>query len=214
MPTRACIIANTPTFNSSCATARASEADIIIATDGAANRLPADVTPHIICGDFDSIDIADAQRRFPTSELIRSACQETNDLEKCIALALERGVTQIAISCALGGRIDQTVTTLSLLERYHREVSIILYEETLSCRVVSSDNQQDTILEIPAATGDTISLVPRGDGATVSLAAVRWPLTRELLTPGSRGVSNEALGSSVALTVHSGVVFLFHTPQR
>jgi thiamine pyrophosphokinase len=203
MPTRACIIANTPTFNSSCATARASEADLIIATDGAANRLSADVNPHIICGDFDSIDIADAQRRFPTSELIRSTCQETNDLEKCIALALERGATEIAISCALGGRIDQTVTTLSLLERYHREVSIILYEETHSCRVVSS-----------ATTGDTISLVPRGDGATVSLKAVRWPLTRELLTPGSRGVSNEALGSSVALTVHSGVVFLFHTPQR
>jgi thiamine pyrophosphokinase len=214
MPTRVCIIANTPTFYSSCATARASEADLVIATDGAANRLPAGVTPHIICGDFDSIDIADAQKRFPTSELIRSTCQETNDLEKCITVALARGAKQITISCALGGRIDQTVTTLSLLERYHRDVSIILYEEAHSCQVISSDNQIDTLIEIAATTGDTISLVPRGDGATVSLTSVRWPLTRELLTPGSRGVSNEALGSSVALTVHSGVVFLFHSSQR
>lgn len=186
----------------------------MIATDGAVNRLPPDITPHIICGDFDSIDFADAQRRFPTSELVRSACQETNDLEKCITLAIERGAKEITISCALGGRIDQTVTTLSLLERYHREVSIILYEEDHSCRVVSATNQSDTIFEITSNAGDTISLVPRGDGATVSLTSVRWPLTRELLTPGSRGVSNQALGTSVALTVHSGVVFLFHSPAR
>jgi thiamine pyrophosphokinase len=213
MLNRACIIANTPTFNSVCAQARAVGADLIIATDGAASRLPPEITPHIICGDFDSIDIASAERRFPSSELIRSACQETNDLEKCILVALERGANEIAISCALGGRLDQTVTTLSLIERYHQNVSIILYEEEHSCRVVSSDGTRDSSLEIGAAPGDTISLVPRGDGATVSLSHVRWPLTRETLRPGSRGVSNEATSSAVTLTVHSGVVFFFHSAR-
>ena len=116
---RVCIIANSPVFNENCVAARWQESDLVIATDGAANRLPGELKPHIICGDFDSIDEAAARKRFPAVELVRSSCQETNDLEKSIRLAIERGASEIAVSCSMGGQLDHTVTTLSLLEVYY-----------------------------------------------------------------------------------------------
>jgi thiamine pyrophosphokinase len=209
---RVCIIANTPHFDLDCVIQRIAQSDLVIATDGAANSLSEGLAPHIICGDFDSIDLPAARERFPQAELVHSTCQESNDLEKCIAVALSRQASEIAISCAMGGRLDQTVTTLSLLERYHREVPIVLHEGGRTCRVVSSSCSKDERLDVATGVGDTISLVPRGDGAVVSLANVRWPLSRERLVPGSRGVSNEATGSVVSLTVHEGVVFFFHAP--
>jgi thiamine pyrophosphokinase len=209
---RACIIANTPAWNESCALARVSEADLVIVTDGAAHRLPRHVVPQVVCGDFDSIDLATAQARFPGAEFVGSSCQETNDLEKCIALAIARGATEIALSCCMGGRMDQTVTTLSLIERYHGEIPIVLHEFDQTCRVVSGRPADETELRLMVREGDTISLVPRGDGAVVSLTNVCWPLARETLTCGSRGVSNKSTGTEVILTVHQGVVFLFHAP--
>jgi thiamine pyrophosphokinase len=209
---KACIIANSPAFDLTCAGARMADSDLVIATDGAANRLPSEHAPDIICGDFDSIDLPAARNRFPLAELVHSTCQDTNDLEKCIALALTRGASTIAISCAMGGRIDQTATTLSILERYHREVQIVLHEDGRTCRVVSGGQSKEGRMDFKTDIGDTISLVPRGDGALVSLANVRWPLARERLVAGSRGVSNEATESLVSLTVHEGVVFFFHAP--
>jgi thiamine pyrophosphokinase len=211
---RVCIIANSPAFNAVCAKLRVSDSDLVIATDGAAHRLPLELAPHIICGDFDSLDFVEAQKRFPSAEFIRSECQETNDLEKCILLAIARGAREIALSCSLGGRIDQTVTTLSLLERYHREVPLVLYEGEHTCRVVSADAGTEERFELTTTIGDTISLVPRGDGALVSISQVRWPLVREQLHAGSRGVSNEATGEVVTLTVYRGVVFLFHSSKE
>lgn len=209
-----CIIANSPVFNLACVSARFTESDLAIATDGAANRLPAELAPDIICGDFDSIDESAARQLFPHAEYVKSSCQETNDLEKCIILAIARGASEIVLSCAMGGRLDQMVTTLSLLERYHREVSIVLYEGERMCRVASGDDRKEEALDIQVSKGDTVSLVPRSDGAIVSLANVRWPLHRERLDPGSRGVSNQATHDIVSLTVHRGIVFFFHAPPE
>jgi len=207
---KVCIVANTPAFNVTCATARINNSDLVIATDGAANRLPFELAPDIICGDFDSLDEAAARGRFPAVELVHSSCQETNDLEKCITLAMARGASEIVISCAMGGRLDQTVTTLSLVERYHREVPIVLYVGDHSCQVFSGSAGSEGNFSVTTEKGDGVSLIPRGDGALVSLVNVRWPLNRERLEAGSRGVSNEAVESVVSVTVHEGVVFFFH----
>jgi len=208
---RACIIADSPDFNVPCVTARAGESDLVIVADGAANKLPSQVVPHIICGDFDSIDPVKARSRFPEAEFIINPCQETNDLEKCIVLAISRGAKEISLSCALGGRMDQTITTLSVIERYHQEVAIVLYQLNQSCRIVSGGPKNETKLTLKVSVGDTISLVPRGDGAVVSLNSVQWPLVSEAITPGSRTISNRSVAEEVTLTVHQGVVSLFHS---
>ena len=213
MSKRVLIVVNTTDFNPQCVLSRVPNTDLIIAADGASNKLPSEVRPHIICGDFDSIDELARRRDLPDTRFVKSECQETNDLEKCVQLALSEGATSIAISCAVGGRIDQTFVTFSILERYHRELEVVLYDDNRSCRVVSVDDSANGVCQIATLAGDTVSLVPRGDGAQVSLANTQWPLTRERLGAGSRGVSNRATAETVVLTVHEGVVFFFHEYQ-
>ena len=89
---------------------------------------------------------------------------------------------------------------------------MVLYDHDRTCRVFSAQDAHEATFQLAANEGDTVSLVPRADGALVSLSHVQWPLTRERLVPGSRGVSNRAAGKAVTLTVHQGLVFLFHSP--
>jgi len=207
---RACIITDSPHLNAAAVLEHSASADLVIAADGAAQRLPEGVVPHVICGDFDSIDRGIAGSRFSSAEFIHSTCQESNDLEKCVKLAIQRGAKNLSIVGNLSGRLDQALTNVSVLECYHREVAIVLYDGAMSCRAFSSQGAEAARFVCSAEPGDYISLIPRADGATVSLSGVRWLLSAERLTPGSRGVSNEALEKEVALTVHSGVVLFIH----
>jgi thiamine pyrophosphokinase len=207
---RACIIVNSPNLSPSAAIDQTALSSLVVVADGAVHRLPEGVVPHVICGDFDSIDLHAAEQRFRTAEFIHSECQESNDLEKCIRVAIERGATELSIIGTLAGRIDQALTIFSVIESFHKQLPIVFHDGEMSCRILSSAGDQLSTYRFTVREGDCISLIPRGDGAVVSLTGVRWPLSAERLTSGSRGVSNKALESNVELTIHAGVVFLVH----
>jgi thiamine pyrophosphokinase len=62
---------------------------------------------------------------------------------------------------------------------------------------------------LPAAPGDTVSLVPIGGDTTVSTNGLRWHLDRAVLrVHSSRGVSNVAVADA-GVTVHSGRLLAF-----
>ena len=44
--------------------------DLVLVTDGAANDLAAEIKPHVICGDFDSMVRARVELLHPDSEMI------------------------------------------------------------------------------------------------------------------------------------------------
>lgn len=209
MKKRACIIANSSEFDGDVAHARGEKADIVIVTDGAVHRLPTSITPHIVCGDFDSYDSETARLMFPHAEFVHLSCQETNDLEKGVRLALERGASEIDIVCACGGLLDQTLTTLSVVERYHTQVPMCVFHQRIACRVFSSEGGKESEFSIQASAGGRISIVPRSKEAIVSISNVRWPLHKAVLTAGSRGVSNDALGGPVRVTIHQGMILFF-----
>jgi thiamine pyrophosphokinase len=211
MSGKACIVLNAPDVGTLDIAAIAQGAELIIAADGAVRHLPEDFAPHVICGDFDSIKHAGALTRFPSSEYVQLDCQETNDFEKCLDLAIARGMNEILVGANLTGRIDHALVILSVLERYHRMVAIVLHDGMMTCRVLSSEGGKEcSYYPGDVACGDTISLVPRGDGASVTITGVEWPLNAETLTAGSRGLSNKAASESVSVTVHKGVLFFIH----
>lgn len=204
MSLRACIIANSPEFDEAAILKCAERADLVIAVDGAANRLPARVAPHVVCGDFDSIKRDEARARFPSSEFLHVPCQESNDLEKSVVVALERGASEIDVVSACGGLLEQTLTTISVIERYHERASFVLYHGDTRLHVMSSRGELPHSYSIPASDGARVSLIPRHNEAVVTLSNVQWPLRAEPLNPGSRGVSNRALGGAVDVIVHQG----------
>ena len=208
---RTLILANGTPPSRKLAQRLAASHDLRIATDGAAHQAAAlEIAPDIVCGDFDSVNVALAQRALPRAQWIPTPDQDKNDLEKAILLALSRGATEITILGANGGRIDQTLANFGLLLRYHREVFLRIVEDGAETWAVSGGQSVPGVSIFASRLGDTISLISLDGVARVSVSGVRWPLENLQLPLGTLGVSNEATGGEVAVTAQGGAILVCH----
>ena len=184
--------------------------ELFIATDGGANTaVNLGVTPDIVCGDFDSIDMETARAAFPDAEFIPTPDQNMADLEKAIQLAKERGASSITIVGASGGRIDHQLANHALLLKYaDLNESISIRDDLSEVWGVLGE------IEIEAVIGDTISLIAMERISGVSISGVRWPLSDVPLHLGTLGVSNVAHDRSVRVSVRSGKLLLCRLRQR
>lgn len=188
----------------------AAKHDLLIATDGAANHAPTlGIVPHIISGDFDSIEAETARQAFPEAQFLPTPDQEFADLEKAIHLAQERGATTITIVGAFGGRIDHTLGGIALLLRYQREIAVTLIDDRAQMWLLAAEAASETFT-FPAMPGDTISLFALDAGVYVTAQGVKWPLRDELLAIGTRGVSNVAEAETVRLAARGGRLVVCH----
>ncbi|HLI48861.1 MAG TPA: thiamine diphosphokinase [Chthonomonas sp.] len=186
----------------------ASTADLIIATDGAAAKaFDLGLQPHLICGDFDSIDKAQARQLFPSAEIIVAANQDYADLEKSLQLAKDRGATQVTILGATGGRLDHTLANLALLLSWHQKMGLCIQEADTSVWCLSAASSIPNKHIIPTQPNDIISVIAP-EPAIISIRGVLWEADHLLLQPGTRAVSNKALGHSVDVEIVQGTIFL------
>lgn len=203
------VVGDSPDFEIATVAAVAASCTAVVALDGAAEKLPAGVNPILVCGDFDSLDVSQARRRFPAAEFVELADQNENDLEKALRLLVSRGAREVVLCSVLGGRPDQNLANLGVMVRHHTVLSLCAIHGGFECRVASLGHP----LRLALKEGDELSVVPFGVEATISLNGVRWPLAGEVLRGGSHGVSNVALGGEVLVSPESGTVFVF-SPQR
>jgi len=203
---RTLIIGDSPDFELEEILRLKPSADLVIALDGAEEKLPSRCEPHIVCGDFDSRSSQELTGRFPQAEYMLLEDQDRSDLEKSIELALDRGATSVSLCCVLGGRMDHSMVTVSTLARFHRRIPIVVHHGGMEYRVSSPEVPVTLLLE----AGTLISTIPLGAPAQVTLSGVRYPLTQAELRTGSHGVSNEALGGEVLLRVERGEVLVCH----
>lgn len=206
---RVCIVANSPECDPDLVALVSQRADLVIATDGALTQIDPSVRVDVVCGDFDSVSEAQARIVRPEVEVILRPDQDKNDLEKSIAIALERGAADIEVLGAWGGRLDQSLTTLAVLECFSAQARMVMYHDTWVCRLLQGPGVS-AVCDIETRRNDTISIVARNSAARISIDNVRWPLTDYSLEVGSRGVSNESLGGIVRVEVHEGIVALCH----
>jgi thiamine pyrophosphokinase len=200
------LIADSPDFDSAYISRHAGSVDTVIVTDGAVEKLPPTVTPHIICGDFDSLSVPRAREQYVTSEFITLDDQNLNDLEKALMLALARGATEVTIASAFGGRMDVSIANLSVLIRHHTACSLAMIHGEMMTKILSDRTPTAQTVTFDARAGSSVSCIPLDGEAIVSISNVKWTLDRQEVRSGSHGVSNEALGGAVTVTVHRGVV--------
>src|SRR5215510_8577350 len=113
------ILANGEQPSSSLLARLRAEADLFLAADGAANALAdLDCAPDVVLGDFDSLRPG-VSERLAQAAFVPVLDQEASDLDKAIAYARERGARRITLTGAGGGRMDHTLTHISLLLKYH-----------------------------------------------------------------------------------------------
>lgn len=181
----------------------------ILCADGGANKArPFGITPHMIIGDLDSIT-QKTRLFFSSVPTIHNPDQNNTDLEKALDYLLSINVTSATVIGATGDRPDHTMSNFSILLKYHKKLSLRFFDERCTVEVVRKS------VRFRSQAGQQISLVPMGKCSGITTAGLKYPLKKESLEPGVReGLSNEATGTHVSVTVQRGnlLLFIIHPP--
>ena len=206
---RVLILANGESPSRETAQLLAAHHDITIATDGAIYAaIELGLTPDILTGDFDSVQLEVIRARYPNLRIIPTPDQDQSDLEKAVGVACDLGATTIMVIGAAGGRMDHTLSNTALLLR--SRTPICLADDFGTVQAIVSDGVEESLLRLETSAGDTVSLITFEPDTGVSIEGVQWPLNCFHLVPGTRGVSNVAVGASVEIRVQRGCVFVCH----
>ena len=205
---KALLIANSPEFDSEYVESHAGSFDLVVVLDGALSNIPASVVPHVVCGDFDSLDVEVAKRRFPSVEFVQLSNQHANDLEKGLVFALERGAQEVVIACALGGSPAVSLANTSVMVRYHHMSDISMIHGSTTLRALSDRSGVQSEVRVPVRSGSDFACIAFENEAVVTLLNLAWELREQVLSPGSHGVGNTTTSEEVAVRVHRGVVIL------
>ncbi len=160
-------------------------------------------------GDFDSVSPAGLARvRAEGAEVRRHpAAKDATDLELALDEAVRRGATRVVVVGGNGGRLDHLVANVALLgaPRF-AVVELDAYLAPATVTVVRAGAGRARSLR--GAMGDLVSLLPLGGPALgVTTSGLRYALNGEDLDPGgTRGVSNEMLGTLASVSLGAGVV--------
>lgn len=178
---------------------------LLISTDGAANRLQEfGITPNIIIGDFDSLDV-DAEH-FPESELLGIDDQETTDLEKALQYCMHLPNKKILCLGALGASADHAIHNLSLLARYGDSLDLTLLNPTHRGREWIF--KLKTNMRIYTPPGSIISFFPFPE-AILSAPALEWPLHRTHINQRERSAVRNRTTTPVTLVTCEGACLCF-----
>lgn len=184
--------------------------DKIIAVDGGLRYLMAiNVKPDLLLGDLDSVD--DNHLKEMANENVKiikfSPHKDETDFELALKEALKFPYGKIRIYGGLGGRLDHTLVSLSVIasERYNG-VEIIFTEA--GQEVFFLKNKQ----KISGKTGDVVSLIPWGGDVTgIKTDGLEYPLKQETLHfDGSRGISNIMATDIAVIVFESGRLLCVH----
>jgi thiamine pyrophosphokinase len=180
--------------------------DLVIAADsGLAYARALGVAVDLVVGDMDSVERADLDAAVAAGAAVERhpTAKDATDLELALLAARDRGAGEILVIGGHGGRLDHFLANVLLLGSVDLtgvHVWARLGDATVT---VVRDGA-----ELVGSAGALCSLLPVGGPAEgVRTDRLRFPLDRETLFPGStRGVSNEFLGATAAVTLERGVL--------
>jgi len=188
-----------------------SQDDFIICADGGTGHaLALNVTPNLVIGDMDSVEMSQLQKLKEAGVSIELFPRDKNetDLELAISSAVELGPEQIIIVAALGGRIDQTLANICLLTDLRLSTFDIRLDDGVEEIFFCRDQVQ-----VHGKRGDLVSLLPWGTSVGgVQTRGLKWPLKDETLYPDkTRGISNEMLSEIASVRISTGELLVVHT---
>jgi len=209
---RAIIIANGQIHGGDFLRSLVAPTDLVICADGgASNAIALGLQPQVVVGDLDSLDESLRSRleKMHCQFIVHPACKDETDLELALYYAIERGVDEILILGALGGRIDQTLANVLLLA----------LPELRSVKAKILDGRQEVFLIrdealVEGQVGDTLSLLPLTEKVTgIYTEGLEYPLENGALYLGpTRGVSNALAAPQARVRIGQGLLLAVMTP--
>jgi thiamine pyrophosphokinase len=184
------------------------EDGMIICCDGGARHFQnSAIKPHVIIGDMDSIDTAQlADYSADKIEIIKHPHdKDFSDTELALDYALNLNPQEIFIWCALGGRIDHTLSNVFLLCRGHEKgIRTFLVDEYCEAFVL---DKKVTFINEKGKTVSLLALTPEVTG--INLSGFIYPLENGTLKMGeSRGISNVINEARAVVSAVEGKLFV------
>jgi thiamine pyrophosphokinase len=159
-------------------------------------------TPDIVLGDLDSFKYTNHEG----INTLHDPDQETNDLEKALAYALDKGVISTTVLGTLGKRIDHTIKNYSVLLRFHPKFESIIFRDDYGDMFLAESPYKP---ELPLGTIISFFPVNRPVSGFTS-TGVKYPLTNAVLELGGQdGTSNEITSEEVEITFDDGFLGVF-----
>lgn len=204
MSKSAVLVANGPLVWTEELLALCAEADVLLAADGGANHLArVGLRPQRVIGDLDSL-LPTVRRWLGEEMLLHRPDQDRTDLEKTLEFAAQTYPEhRLTVLGALGGRIDHEMGNLGLLVARRRGVDLIFRGQHEVVLAVEGE------VELEAQPGETWSFWTFDPAVLVTVAGVRWPVTRQPLTVDGRpSISNVATEHVVEVEAEGGAVLV------
>lgn len=191
------------------------EPSCVIAVDrGLAHTLRLGLRPHVVVGDFDSVDhgmLARTRSEWPDLVVRRHPPNKAHsDLDLALSFAWGLDPDSIALASGAGGRLDHLLTSVTLLARpCYAALPLVGY---LGQSVVRSATAAMS-LELTADDGNLLTLLAVGGTARLHTTGLRWNLAAEvpLHSAATLGLSNEFIGSVAQVRVAAGTVLALQT---
>lgn len=184
--------------------------DFLVAVDGGYQYLKGmGILPHLVIGDLDSIAAEDLKiLQAEGIEILKfPAEKDQTDLEIALDTASQRGYRVLRVIAALGGRIDQTLANLFLLELPSLDGCDVRFENGLNEAFLIREHAL-----VQGNPGDTISLIPLGGPVSgITTQGLSYPLHDETLHPHhSHGISNVLEHPPAAISIQGGRLLCIH----
>ncbi|MFP4020158.1 MAG: thiamine diphosphokinase [Halanaerobium sp.] len=183
------------------------EIDKVIAVDGGANKArKLELLPDLIIGDLDSLTaVNEGYYRSQKVEFIKHPVEkDQTDSELTVDYCREQGFEMLYLISALGGRIDQQLANLNLLE--------YIYELNLEAKIISKKIEIALIKskkKFISKKGYRLSLIPQSKTIKgLSIKGCKYNLdNKNIGRSKSRGISNLIESDQAEINLKSGLLF-------
>lgn len=179
--------------------------DMIIAADGGyRNARTLGERPQFLLGDLDSFGDGELPRDAEVYQV--PAEKDLTDTQLAVDFALSRGARELVIVGGLSGRLDHTLSNLSILERLHAmRVPAVITDGQNRVRFLRNDSTLLARGAYPYISLIAADPVVKG----VCVDGCKYPLKKAVLRRHNQyAVSNEITGNCALISVRAGGVYI------
>lgn len=176
----------------------AKSADVVVAADGAANRMLASgIAPDIVIGDLDSLE---PEIRRSSLDIREDQDQETTDCDKLL-LFVNRTYPEAEFSLIglEGDRFDHVLGSTHSAARLNPGVRVVLRD---GFGFFVTENRP---FQVRCNLGQLVSLIPLLPCEGVLMTGVQWTPKENLSPLGATSISNVASDTTVTARLESGL---------
>lgn len=155
------------------------------------------ITPSVVIGDLDSVDINKISKDIL---IIKDEDQNTNDLEKTLNYCLSKNIRDIILVGATGERDDQNLATILVSLEYIEQLNIEILSDLYSIEFVNGKR------DFEATPMREVSLISMDKENIITTQGLKYNLDKSKLSSATHGISNYSIGENFSISCSSPLI--------